>query len=80
MRTVYAYEFRTLLEAQRRRLVARQNDASGEVSDVDAALARLENGSYGMCIECQGDIERAALKADPLIERCASCRRRDGEA
>jgi len=37
---------------------------------VDAALERMDNGTYGICIICQGEIEPDRLKVDPLLTVC----------
>ena len=49
---------------------------SQELQDIDAALARIGNGSYGNCIDCGGEIGRARLKADPRAKRCLACQSR----
>jgi RNA polymerase-binding protein DksA len=46
---------------------------SHELQDIEAALARIGDGSYGICIECGGEIGRARLKADPTAKRCLAC-------
>ena len=46
---------------------------SQELQDIEAALARIGDGSYGICIECGGEIGRARLKADPTAKRCLPC-------
>ncbi len=45
-------------------------DVSRLLNDVDAALLRLEKGTYGMCEECHDAIEPERLIADPLIKLC----------
>ena len=37
------------------------------------ALQRLEQGSYGSCLECGKDIPEARLRALPFAVRCRSC-------
>lgn len=44
-----------------------------ELRAIDAALARFEEGSYGMCTRCGGDIGAARLRANPAAERCIAC-------
>lgn len=44
-----------------------------ELRAVDAALARFEEGTYGTCIRCRGDIGEARLRANPAAERCIAC-------
>lgn len=41
-----------------------------ELDGVDRALARLEDGSYGLCQVCQSPIDDAVLEADPTQDRC----------
>lgn len=40
------------------------------VHEVDAALARMENGSYGLCEVCHQPIETDRLISDPLVRFC----------
>jgi DnaK suppressor protein len=48
---------------------------------IDAALRRLEQGSYGECFECGNEIAEARLRALPFAVRCRDCEeRREDEA
>ena len=40
---------------------------------VAAALSRLDEGNYGSCTECAGDIPGPRLKAMPFAIRCRNC-------
>jgi DnaK suppressor protein len=40
---------------------------------IDAALRRLEEGAYGDCSECGGEIAQARLRALPFAVRCRNC-------
>ena len=40
---------------------------------IDAALARLNAGSYGHCIGCGADIAAVRLRALPFAARCLEC-------
>jgi sigma-B regulation protein RsbU (phosphoserine phosphatase) len=40
------------------------------LGEVDAALARIEDGSYGICESCHDSIEYDRLIADPLVRLC----------
>ena len=44
-----------------------------ELRAIDAALARFEEGTYGTCTRCGGEIGEARLRANPAAERCISC-------
>lgn len=44
-----------------------------ELVAVRAALERVQDGSYGACQDCGGDIGLARLKAFPAALRCITC-------
>jgi RNA polymerase-binding protein DksA len=43
-----------------------------ELNDIDAALRRMEDGSYGVCDECGQEIGYPRLDAQPTALRCIS--------
>ncbi|MBM4142242.1 MAG: hypothetical protein FJ225_01415 [Lentisphaerae bacterium] len=43
---------------------------------IDEALRRLAEGSYGVCCECSGPIEKPRLHALPFVTTCVSCQSR----
>lgn len=43
-----------------------------EFAAVDAALAALDDGTYGRCVVCAAAIDEALLAADPVRRGCAS--------
>ena len=43
------------------------------LADVEAALARLADGSYGECVDCGADIPYGRLSAYPAAKRCVGC-------
>jgi RNA polymerase-binding transcription factor DksA len=47
-----------------------------EIREVDAALARLADGKYGICESCRRSIASGRLRAIPTAKRCISCQRR----
>ena len=53
--------------------VAEVSRDAAELHEVDAALARLKEGSYGMCLECGAPIPFARLDAYPMAARCIAC-------
>lgn len=50
-----------------------------EITRIDAALARLEAGEYGLCRDCGEPIGRGRLQALPDVLDCAECARRREE-
>jgi sigma-B regulation protein RsbU (phosphoserine phosphatase) len=43
------------------------------LDEVDAAIGRIEQGTYGLCQACHGAIEPERLLADPLVHFCLDC-------
>ena len=51
-------------------LVSSENNA---VFEIDEALRRLEEGEYGKCEVCEGEVEKPRLKALPFVRTCIHC-------
>ncbi len=49
---------------------------AGELAEVEAALTRVAEGSYGTCVECGEPIPHARLAANPSAARCIACQER----
>lgn len=47
-----------------------------ELRRIDTALARLSEGSYGLCEDCGQRIPEARLEAEPTALRCIQCQER----
>ncbi len=47
-----------------------------EIRAIDSALERMDQGVYGKCLDCGGDIPLARLEAYPTAERCTECQAR----
>lgn len=47
-----------------------------ELDDIEAALRRVDDGTYGECVECGIAIPRARLEANPAAVRCIACQER----
>jgi len=64
------------LEERKRRLemaVAfepRNSDLGSLLREVDSALDRMADGTYGLCLECHESVEQERLLADPLVRYC----------
>ena len=41
--------------------------------DVEDAIRRIDDGTYGACETCGGAVERARLKALPFAKKCMGC-------
>lgn len=62
--------------------VQRENDevlsqletaARAEIARIDRALAKVRQGTYGICETCGGDIDPARLAVLPDASRCVRC-------
>jgi phosphoserine phosphatase RsbU/P len=40
------------------------------LGEVDSALQRMDDGTYGICTECHDSVEKDRLLADPLVRLC----------
>lgn len=47
-----------------------------ELQRVEGALMRLRAGTYGICVDCDGEIEVDRLEAYPEAMRCHDCQER----
>ncbi|MGU3292668.1 TraR/DksA family transcriptional regulator [Williamsia sp. M5A3_1d] len=61
------------LAFERGQLVAQIERSTQRVAEVDAALARLEAGTFGQCLDCGRDIAEVRLEALPATGVCISC-------
>jgi DnaK suppressor protein len=44
-----------------------------QLQDISAARERIKHGRYGICINCELEIEYDRLLAYPTAKRCAAC-------
>jgi len=44
---------------------------------IEDALARIRNGTFGICEVCQNQISRTRLKAVPWTRHCCDCKERE---
>jgi RNA polymerase-binding protein DksA len=49
--------------------------AEGEMEEIDDALERIDNYSYGLCEECEQPIPLSRLFAAPATRFCVDCQR-----
>jgi RNA polymerase-binding protein DksA len=55
---------------ERERDLSIENNVRDLMGKVDRALARMDEGSYGICSRCGKPIEKARLKALPYVDLC----------
>jgi DnaK suppressor protein len=44
-----------------------------KVQAIDEAISRIDDGSYGVCEDCEGEIAEARLAALPFTRLCVQC-------
>ncbi len=56
-------------------LVAIEHTLENKLSDINAALEKMEQGKYGSCEKCQADISPERLDAIPETKICDKCKK-----
>jgi len=44
------------------------------VRDIDAALARMDQGVYGLCLRCEEEIPARRMEVRPFSRYCVDCK------
>ncbi len=60
--------------AERTEVLGLVESLKSQVDDVDAALARIEAGTYGTCANCGVEIAAARLEFRPASILCIDCK------
>lgn len=55
-------------------------DSDAELCDVNLALEKIENRTYGLCEHCEEEIGRKRLRALPFARLCIECKQAEEEA
>jgi RNA polymerase-binding transcription factor DksA len=58
---------------ERSQVDALVRQASAHLAEIDAALERLAEGRYGVCVACGRPIPPGRLEARPSADRCVDC-------
>jgi RNA polymerase-binding protein DksA len=59
--------------AERSETLAFIEKARDRLAEVNVALAKMDQGTYGICEVCGKEISEARLEARPLAVRCVDC-------
>jgi RNA polymerase-binding protein DksA len=62
------------LAVERERDLALSAQARAAVEEIDEALERIEDGSYGVCAQCGKNIPKERLRALPQAKLCVQCK------
>jgi DnaK suppressor protein len=47
-----------------------------QIDQIDMALVKIDNGTYGICEDCGGEIPMVRLEALPFATQCIGCKRK----
>jgi RNA polymerase-binding protein DksA len=67
------------LGEQRTREAIRHAEQERDIDELRAiatAMARIDDGQYGLCVDCGEEIALARLRAQPAALRCVPCQQR----
>jgi RNA polymerase-binding transcription factor DksA len=62
------------LAVERERDLALSAQARAAVDEIDMALTRMLEGTYGLCVQCGNPIPRERLRAIPHASLCVTCK------
>ena len=65
---------RAALESDRNFLLRMRDRERKLLTKISEAFERIEDGSYGRCEECGGEIGIERLKARPVTTLCIACK------
>jgi DnaK suppressor protein len=54
--------------------LAAAGELKGRLNEIDIALGKIQNGTYGICEKCGGPIEPEILAIDPESRYCKACK------
>ncbi len=63
------------IDALQRQAMAQATEQAreAELARIAAALARIDDGSYGYCLSCGEEIAEKRLQFDPAVPTCVGC-------
>ena len=62
------------LAVERERDLALSAQAQAAVEEIDLALAKIKEGTYGVCEQCHNTIPKERLRALPYAALCVQCK------
>lgn len=68
-----SFQSRAQIQTERETEFALNEHETAQLGDIDAALERLQSGTYGICMDCGVNIPTARLNAYPTAKRCRDC-------
>lgn len=63
----------TTIAVERQMVASLGREAEEKLALIDNALARINDGTYGRCLSCGGEISEGRLEARPAADLCITC-------
>ncbi len=57
--------------------IARVERDANELKSIERALATIDQGTYGICVDCESPIDYPRLVAHPTAMRCLVCQKKN---
>ena len=54
-------------------LAALEDETNATIANIKNSLKRMEEGNYGICVDCGIDIPEGRIKALPYTDKCFEC-------
>ena len=71
-----SFQSRAQIRTERQTEFAINEHETAELGDIEAALERIQAGTYALCTDCGVGIPSARLNAYPTAKRCIVCQTR----
>jgi DnaK suppressor protein len=71
-----SFQSRAQIRTERQTEFAMNEHETAELGDIEAAMERMDAGTYGQCTDCGVTIPPARLSAYPTAKRCIVCQTR----
>ena len=68
-----SFQSRAQIRTERQTEFAINEHETAELGDIEAAMERMDAGTYGQCADCGVTIPPARLNAYPTAKRCIDC-------
>ncbi len=68
---------RASLESDRNFMLRIRDRESKLIKKIKKALARIENGTFGVCEKCGQDIDLKRIQARPVTTQCIECKTKE---
>lgn len=60
--------------SERTRTIGLVDNLKASVNEIDTALGKIDDGTYGVCVDCGTDIDPERLEFRPNSVKCVTCK------